>query len=120
MPQSWQRADCGGIAGGLSTAQYCIPLHVPVRHPFELKSFTETAHNHSHLCLLASFMSFYQLTEGSSKVQNLCQRHAGVWPGAAMGMGHMRSEQDLPFDPLYLLPKSSRIKKQRKKKKSFL
>lgn len=105
MTQSWQIADCGRIVGGLSSAHYCISLHVPVRHPSELKGFTETADNHSHPCLVASFMSFHQLTEGSSKVQSLCQGCAGVWPAAVTGMGHVRSEQDLPFDPLYLLSK---------------
>ena len=47
--------------------------------------------------------------KGFSKVQSWCKGCTDEWPGAGMGMGYVRSEQDLPFDSLHLFSKSSRL-----------
>jgi len=47
--------------------------------------------------------------KGSSKVQSRCKGCTDKRPGAGMGMGYARSEQDLPFNSLHLFSKSSRL-----------
>lgn len=78
------------------------PWYLPDVLPNQMTSLKPQKTVYLHFLLLVLVFCYFsevnQLMKGFGKVQSWCKGSTDEWWGAGMGMGYMRSEQDLPFD----------------------